>query len=254
MQTLVLAKNDFAWGEPAGFYPGRGEGASLGTDYSAWLTKNQAGIADIQSRIVEIKHGTRAPGCIGEDKYTCIATLSQRLTIADEWMSETNVFPVIKYDVNGRPINGSTIMLQAFLPDAKALHDGGKTEVILDVTPQGSVSRIFALLAHDPLVAHTQEEYNKTQVYEIVAAVTMRACPALSKPEVAKWIENLIKPGITYGKPGHLDDDMVSGRAEHSESKKTVFCGRTFQFNSSSGYYHEGFQRVAFEGGSLEIR
>jgi hypothetical protein len=253
MQPLVLAKNNFAFGEPAGFYPGRGEIGNLGTEYSAWLAKNQTGIADIQSRIVEIRNGTRAPGCIGEDKYTCIATLSQRLTVADNWGSEFSIFPEIKYDVNGRPINGKTVMLDAYRPNAKALHDGGLTQLMLDITPNGSVSRIDALLPHDPLFAHTQEEYDKTHIYETVAAVTAKTCPALASPEVARWVENIIKPGLTFGKESHFDDGTTTGRASNIDTKKTAFCGRTFHFTSASGYYHEGFQRVPFEGVSLKI-
>jgi hypothetical protein len=178
--SIVLSKNNFAFGEPAGFYPGRGEDGNLGTEYSAWLEKNQAGIADVQNRIVQIRNGARAPGCIGEDKYTCVATLSQRLTVADNWAeADFNVFPEIKYDVNGRPINGSTVMLDAYRPNARALHDGGLNRLILNITPNGSVSHITALLPHDPILAHTQEDYDKTQVYETVAAVTAKSCPAL---------------------------------------------------------------------------
>src|SRR5271155_3796644 len=199
---LVLSKNDLAFGEPTGFYPGRGEDGHLEAKYSAWLAKNQAGIADVQNRIVEIKSGARLPGCIGEDKYTCVATLSQRLTIADNWASQFSVFPEIKYDVNGKPINGSTVMLDAYRPSAKALHDGGVTQLILDVSPSGSISRITAMLpeARDPLLAHTQEDYDRTHVYEVVAALTAKTCPTLTRPEVARWIENVIKPTVIYTK------------------------------------------------------
>jgi TPP-dependent 2-oxoacid decarboxylase len=112
----------------------------------------------------------------------------------------------------------------------------------------------MASLPHDPLLAHTQQEYDKTQVYEIVAAVTAKTCPALSSPEVARWIENVIKPHLTYTKPTHIDD--VGGdsiRAENFNSKKTAFCGRTFSFESSAGDYREGFQRIPFEGVMLTI-
>jgi len=183
---LVLSKNDFAFGGPAGFYPGRGEDGNLGAEYSVWLAKNQVAITDVQNRIVEIKNGARLPGCIGEDKYTCVATLSQRLTVADNWASQFSLFPEIKYDVNGKPLNGSTVMLDAYRPNAKALHDGGLTQIILDVSPGGSVSRITAILpeARDPLLAHTQEDYDRTHVYGVVAVVPAKTCPTLTSREV----------------------------------------------------------------------
>ena len=254
IQPLVLAKNNFAFGEPAGFYPGRGLGVNLGTEYSAWLEKNRTGIADIQNRIVEIRNGARAPGCIGEDKYTCVASLSQRLTVADEWDSEFSVFPEIKHDVNGKPINGNTVMLNAYRPNARELHDGGKTRLMLDIAPNGSVSKIDALLPHDPLFAQTQQDYDETHIYETVAAVTAKTCPALTNSEVARWVENVVKPGRTFGEEEAVDFGTNSGRAANIDSKKTTFCGRTFQFHSASGYYREGFQRQPFEGTMLEIR
>jgi hypothetical protein len=255
--SIVLPKNNFAWGEPAGFYPGRAIGGNLGSEYSAWLAKNQTGIADVQNRIVEIKNGARVPGCIGQDKYTCVATLSQRLTVADDWAdSDSNVFPNVKYDVNGKPLNGSSVMLSAFFPNGRERHDGGETQLILTIDSGGSVSHITAMLPHDqdPLLAHTQEQYDKTQVYEIVAAVTARTCPSLSSPEVARWIENVVKPGLAHEKPHSLDEGESTIRAESFTSKATVFCGRTFVFSSAGGYYREGFQRVPFEGAMLDIQ
>jgi len=69
-----------AYGQPAGYYPGRAEPfGGVSADYAAWLAKNQSGIDEIQRRIVEIAEGSRAPGCIGEDKFTCVATLSQKI-------------------------------------------------------------------------------------------------------------------------------------------------------------------------------
>lgn len=252
---FVLPKNNFAFGEPAGFYPGRSEG-HLESEYSAWLTKNQVGIADIQKRIVEIKNGARVPGCIGEDKYTCVATLSQRMTVADDWANkDSNVFPEIKYDVNGKPVNGSLVMLSAYRPNGYAVHDGGQTQLMLDVAPNGSVSHIMAMLpsAREPLVAQTQEDYDRTHVYDIVAAVTAKTCPALTSSEVARWIENVVKPTVAYEKETKFDDGMTTGRSQSSHSKKIVFCGRTFSFNSSSGYYRQGFSRMPYEGAILDI-
>ena len=90
-------------------------------------------------------------------------------------------------------------------------------------------------------------------MYEVVATVTAKTCPTLTGSEVARWIENVIKPTVVHTKETSIDDGTSSGRAESFYSRKTVFCGRTFSFNSSAGYYHEGFSRVPFEGTILNI-
>jgi hypothetical protein len=79
-----------AYGQPAGYYPyypGRGDpfAGTNAAEYAAWLAQNQAAIDDIQRRIMEIAEGTRIPGCIGQDKYTCVASLAQK------WRLRTNI-------------------------------------------------------------------------------------------------------------------------------------------------------------------
>jgi hypothetical protein len=89
------------------------------------------------------------------------------------------------------------------------------------------VSLLEARLPGDPTFAHTQDEYDATDAYETVAAVSAQKCPTLSRPEVAKWIENTIKPS---SKAYH--ERIRRGSAEAEISKKSVFCGRTFRFDS----------------------
>jgi hypothetical protein len=248
-----------AYGEPAGYYPGLGPMGPFGTDYTAWLAKNNAAIAEVRSRFAQIKDGSRTPGCIGEDKYTCVATFAQRIVIADDWRGDLNLFPEIKYDVNGTAVNGLSVMLYGFPPNGAMRREDddiqNMTQFLIRLSPSGSVTTITAILppARDPLLSHTQEDYDKTHVYDVVAAVTAKTCPTLTSPEVARWIENVVKPTIIYAKETTVDDGMSSGRARDFYSKKIVFCGRTFSFNSSAGYYRQGFSRVPYEGTILDI-
>lgn len=233
-----------AFGQPAGYYPGRAE-QRYGDDaqLAAWLAKNKDGIDEIQRRIADIKQGTRTPGCMGEDKYTCVATLAQKLAIADEYfVSDFNIFADVKFDVNGKPVTGSRIFFYGFVPNARstggvdpeftAIHD--RTHFDLTLGRDGRVTEVAANLPKDPIFAKTQEEYDATGAYETISAVTAKTCPSLSNAEVAKWIENTVKPASKFG-PREVSTDPDLSVATHRAAKAIVFCGRTFEFHSVWG-------------------
>lgn len=252
-----------AYGQPAGYYPGRAE--PFGGDasgYSAWLATNRTSIDDIQNRIAEIRIGRRQPGCIGEDRYTCVATLSQKLAIADQWqLKDFNVFTQAKVDVNGRPVDGNRITFEGYPPNVKSTSlvesSFNRTTFFLTLGKDGSVTAMDANLPKDPIAARTQEEYDATDVYESVWAVTAKSCPTLSKADVAKWIENTIKPASKLGPKQHFADEGIgvgSSTSTDFASKKVVFCGRTFQFHSVYGVSHKGFETTSFGGMTIQIQ
>ena len=226
--------------KPVGYYPGIAWAISTTPDLRAWLASNQQGIDDIQNRIKEIKDGRRIAGCIGEHRYTCVATLAQRFAIADSYLAkDANVFSPIRYDVNGKPIE-LHIELYGFAPKAKPGANFSPnanpnplfniqitTKFSVTLGRDGSVASVKVRLPNDPTFARTQEEYDATHVYETVAAVTAQSCPALSKAEVAKWMENTIKPSSKSYR-GKVHRGVTAARI----SEKVKFCGRSFQFDS----------------------
>ena len=217
--------------EPPGYYPGIEHSISVTPDLSAWLVKNQLRIDIVENRIAAIKEGKTAPACIGEDQYTCVATLAQQFAITDSYSNNNSVVDEMAYDVNGKPANGSKIEFVGFVPKPKPDSGGAgvahPTRFTMTMGGAGSVSKLAAHLPSDPTFAHTQDEYDATEAYETVAAVTAQKCPTLSRVEVAKWVENTIKPNSKAYR-GHIP----RGVAEAEISKKTVFCGRTFRFDS----------------------
>jgi hypothetical protein len=239
-----MAGSGSAFGEPAGYYPGRAEQRfSDSAQFVAWLAKNKDGIDEIQRRIGEIRVGTRPPGCIGEDKYTCVATLAQKLAIADEYfVSDFNIFADAKYDVNGKPVTGSRIFFYGFVPSASAdnaalrefnaIHQ--RTHFDLTLDRGGKVTELAANLPKDPIFARTQEEYDATGVYETISAVAAKTCPTLSRADVAKWVENTVKPNSKFG-PREVSADPDLSVATHRASKPITFCGHTFAFHSVWG-------------------
>jgi hypothetical protein len=217
--------------EPPGYYPGIEHSISVTPDLSVWLTKNQLRIDIVESRVVAIREGKTAPACIGEDQYTCVATLAQRFAITDSYSSNNSVVDETTYDVNGKPANASKFEFVGYVPKPKP--DNGSvglsrpTRFTMTMGRSGSVSSLTAHLPSDPTFAHTQDEYDATGAYETITAVSAQKCPTLSRAEVAKWIENTIKPN---SKAYH--DRIRRGSAEAEISKKTVFCGRTYRFDS----------------------
>jgi hypothetical protein len=249
--------DDFkVWTKPSGYYPGIAQAISDTPELSAWLTANQPRIDEVQNRIAAIRAGKAAPGCIGQDKFTCVATLAQRFAITDSYthpdagiVAATNasVVAATKYDVNGKPVNG-TIEFYGFVPDANADNDPSRlrraTKFELRLGRDGLVASFRARLPQDPTFAHTQEQYDATDAYETVAALVAKKCPDLSRAEVAKWIENTIKPNSTSAR-GRIRRGLAAAKI----SRKTAFCGRTFQFASvwASQTYNQ-FRRDAIGG------
>jgi hypothetical protein len=215
--------------EPAGYYPGIEHSISVTPELSAWLQKNQLRIDIIQNRIAAIRAGKSVPACIGEDQYTCVASLAQQFAITDSYSGNNSVVDETTYDVNGKPVNGTKFEFVGYVPKSQP-NDGGvqvPTKFAVSVGRDGAISLLEAHLPSDPAFARTQDEYDATDAYETIAAVSAQQCPTLSRAEVAKWIENTIKPNA---KAYH--ERIRRGAAEAEISKKTAFCGRNFRFNS----------------------
>lgn len=246
------------YGQPAGYYPGRAEPFMGPTpELRAWLYRNERGIDEIQRRITQIRNGERAPGCFGEEKFTCVATLAQKLAIADHYSRvDDNIFAEVKYDVNGKPVNGAKIIFAGYpanagpatdIPSAAAnsalakydhIHaENNAFHFVLNFGPQKTVVSMLAKLPHVTPHARTQEDYDKTGVYEAVWAASVKTCPALRPDEVAKWVENAIKPNLHLRPRERLSDDVT---AQELVSNETSFCGRKFTFHTIKKKIRQG--------------
>jgi hypothetical protein len=217
--------------EPPGYYPGIERSISVTPDLSAWLAKNQLRIDIVENRIVAIREGKTPPACIGEDQYACVATLAQQFAITDSYASNSSVVDETVYDVNGKPVNAAKFEFVGYVPKPKPGNGSAglsrPTKFTMTMGRNGSVSLLAAHLPSDPTFARTQDEYDATDAYETIAAVSAQKCPDLSRAEVAKWIENSVKPNSKSYR-----GQIPRGEAEAEISKKTAFCGRTFRFDS----------------------
>jgi hypothetical protein len=243
--------------QPAGYYAGQTE--RLFTDdqftaWNAWVARNQRGIDEIQRRITQIRSGERRPGCFAEDKFSCVATIAQKLAVADNYEHvDDNLFAEVKYDVNGKPLNGAKIRFQGYPPNAAPPTDRpatlaedivgdmearqGGTEFILNLGPQSTVVSMLARLPYLAPLARTQQDYDKTGVYEVVWAASVKTCPALQPNEVARWVENAIKPNSHISAKERLNDDVM---VQELVSNVASFCGHKYVFHNIKKKEREG--------------
>lgn len=222
---------------------------------AAYLEKNQAGIADVRNRIVQIGEGKRVPGCIGEDKFTCVATLSQKLSTTDDDLSwDHAVFAAVRYDVNGSPVNADRINIVGYIPGRR---DYGTQNIsfTVRVLPDGKVWSIEARLPHSWGIARTPDEYDATGLYEIVAALGAKDCPNLGKMDVDRWIENTVKPSMHPKPDQHAGQVKLRRQTANQtkrlddrtfESAKLVLCGRSFQFTNAANIGRGGNMRQVY--------
>jgi len=225
-----------AAGEQPGYYAGLSDKVYdfNRPKWQQWYTSNQVGIADIQQKIDQIKAGTLTPGCIGRDPNTCVATLSQTLSVADNY-AVSNLFAKENRDVNGKIISKHIILITGYIPGVRdILERTTALQITLSLNNDHSVKSVSAMLPHDPLYAKTQEEYDKTGSYEIIAAMTKADCPELSHTEVARFIENSVKPkGKFTGERWSFDNGIT--RTNGKAANNIKFCGRSMEFYSSYG-------------------
>jgi len=233
-RSNILYSTEVLWpaNKPPGYYPGYADpGLTNIADYKAWAVQNEPRIDEIQGRIGAIREGRTAPGCIGEDRYTCVATLAQKFAIAD-YSGKQSLVAEPQYDVNGKPVTGSEFEFEGYVPgpDAAKHPDAMSwpTKFVLKIGRNARVSAVNVGLPLDPTGARTQAEYDDTDAYEAVSALTVKDCPTLSREDVAKWIENTVKPKLKSSR-----GRVRRGTAEIETMKKTAFCGRTFRFSSA---------------------
>lgn len=245
------------YGQPAGYYAGRADPELISApELNVWLGRNQRGIDEIQRRISQIRNGERAPGCLGEDKFNCVATVAQKLAVADSYRRVAeNIFPEVKYDVNGKPINGAKVKFDGYPANAAlqrervagfdAYNDYSAaiearqniTQFILNLGPGDTVVSILAKLPKLTPLARTQEDYDKTGIYEVVWAASVKTCPALRSDQVAKWIENTVKPTSRVTAKERLNDEVT---AQDLVSNEASFCGHKYVFHTLKRKEREG--------------
>ena len=269
--TNVIVRS--AAGMPAGIYPGRKDDAHAyqRQKYEAYLVVAQPWITALGARQDAINHGQARVGCIGEDVLTCMVTLSRVLAVATRY-SDISIDPArgvvsilggssddpllqqTKTAVDGKLIFLKTLRFYAYVPgqDEGILPRG--IAVTVDLDDNWRIRRLSATLPHDPMGAHTAEEYDKTGIFELVTAAGVQPCK-MARQELYRTFEAQLKPGLS---PSHnIDVDMTSASETYGKHGKLDVCGRGVWFFSTRGVSTDLISRNnmsgSFGGGSLQI-
>lgn len=219
----------------SGYIPGAGSVVSRPAALRAWREKNRDGIDQVQAKIEAIKSGQSKSGCIGEDKLSCAASIAAVVTVADDYSSYgASLFPDRRPDVNGHDLNEGRVKLTAY--DPAAITGQRHLSFDLRIDRGGKVRGIMISLPKDPMFAKTQDEYDKTMIYEAVApVVSLGKCPDLSRESVAQWFENKAKPKATFS-PRKFESSVGNITESQTRSATGVpFCGRSFDISSIQG-------------------
>ena len=237
--TNVIVRS--ASGMPAGFYPGQ-KTRVVAYDrpkYDAYLSSAHPRIVTVASLQGAITRGEAKPGCIGEDVLTCMATLAQTLAVTTSSVGFTIITnaddPLLQQEkiaVDGKRIFEKTLRFSAYVPGQYegVLPTGLSISVSLDSNQR--IHAMIVLLPHNPMGAHTEQEYDTTGLFELLSAVGTRPC-TVSKLDLYRTFEAQLKPSL---KPGHsIEVDMSSASESYWQSGKLNVCGRKIDFSSSSG-------------------
>ncbi len=242
------------WGATPGYYPGQANGirASQRAEWLAWMRAHGDDIDAIGAKINAIKAGAPAPGCFGRALFDCVASLAQTLVITD-WYQTSQTFYRPATDVNGKPIGLKRIDFTAYAPGVKtASEELDKHNLRLDFSDRSLVNQ---LAFEVDFSGRTQEEYDRTGVYELFSAVAKDHCPALTRNELARFIENKLKPAMRFVKEPHAAGISNSKRFD---SPFTPFCGRELLLSAnlahSTKYKSQGNATGQFGGTVLVIR
>jgi hypothetical protein len=220
------------------YYPGDWIGVSPQErpELDAYRRDNMAEIKDIAQRILRIRSGAEPGGCIGEDVYTCVASLSQGLTVSDYWR-EATLFRKPALDVNGKPLPPAPVLLFAYLPAAEPPTPGTKRPMIrigIHVDPDHRVRDMSVFLPIDPTLQSTAEDYARTGLYEVLAAVGRPGCTNLQPLEVYRFFENEVKPQVRFTGE-RKDKTLIETTITRSSAASAAYCGRKLYFQSESG-------------------
>jgi hypothetical protein len=156
--------------------------------------------------------------------------------VSDFWREATLVRKP-SVDVNGKPLPPPLVLLYAYLPADAPPEPGTNRPMIqigIHVDAEHRVSDVNAILPVDPMLQSTAEDYARTGLYEVVAAVSRPRCPSLQPVEVYRFFENDMKPQARFigeRKDKTLTDTTIS----RSSVATATYCGRKLYFKSESG-------------------
>jgi hypothetical protein len=166
----------------------------------------------------------QGPGCLGVPTQSCVDWLRATMRL-DEGFVAAAMARRHRVDVNGRPLGGSGIMsLSGRLPGQIET-----TLVVLRVAPDDTVSGVEARLLRNLAAAQTEDEYDRSGLYELTARLLGRRCPSLAKLELYRFFENSVKPRIVTERQD-LSSGLQGLHRLQLHSPPLAYCNASFTY------------------------
>ena len=171
-------------------------------------------------------------GCVHTQLRACMISLGTVF-----WYDMTRVTAQIaqrnELDVNGRTAH-RRLSFDMKLP----LHveQIGITLTLASPSPNDEVVKIEIGLPNDPESAHTQSEYDRLVLYDVVAAVLGNRCPALDKLTLYRFFENTIKPHEVVKTEVYHEHSVIQTK-QTTDTAKLPFCNAMFSLHRSQAWY-----------------
>jgi hypothetical protein len=156
--------------------------------------------------------------------------------VSDYWR-EATLFRKPGVDVNGKALPPPPVLLYAYLPSAEPPEPGTQRPMIkigIHVDAEHRVRDMSVILPIDPMTQSTAEDYARTGLYEVLAAVGRPGCTNLQPIEVYRFFENEVKPQArSMGE--RKDKTLTDTTITRSSAASATYCGRKLYFQSESG-------------------
>ena len=160
----------------------------------------------------------QGPGCLGTPLTACIAWLRASMQL-DEGRIASALSRSHWTDVNGKPFGAGLVDLSGRLP--------GRTQtqiMLLRLAPDNTVASVEASLLGDLIPARAAEAYDQSGVYDIVVRILGRRCPSLTRLDLYRFIENVVKPRIKTDRRD-LSAGLLGRHRQTARAADLPYCG-----------------------------
>lgn len=178
------------------------------------------------------------PGCLGVTTSQCISWLRTTMTLDESFLASA-LAQRHQVDVNGRPLGGGLLTVNAKLPDRV-----NQFVILLHLRPDDTVARVELNLLGNLLRARTEPVYDQSGFYDIVWRLLGRRCPGMTRLDLYRFFENQMKPRITEQRQDFAGGLLGMHRVV-SHAAGVPYCGVTFGYTNMLEWHGSGDPRAA---------
>jgi hypothetical protein len=170
------------------------------------------------------------PGCLGVPAETCVRWLQATMSL-DEGFIPAALARRHRVDVNGRPADGGLISLTGKVP-------GGLEPlvILIRLRPDDTVISVEASLPGNLMAARTEDVYDQSGLYEIVARLLGRRCPNLARLDLYRFFENSLKPRIVAQRQD-VSAGLFGLHKLTSRAADVPYCGASFTYTNYTEWH-----------------